>query len=85
MLLLSVIPVTAYAQRTVTGTLLSSEDNEPLIGASVTVSAEQLKKAGSTAKTLGAVTDIDGRFSLSVPNGVIKSLSKALLLLILAG
>lgn len=70
LLLLVFVPATASAQRTVTGTLTSSEDNEPLIGASVTVSAEQLKNAGSSAKTLGAVTDIDGHFSLVVPNGV---------------
>ncbi|MDE6703295.1 MAG: TonB-dependent receptor plug domain-containing protein, partial [Muribaculaceae bacterium] len=58
------------AQRTITGVIVSSDDQEPLIGASVTVSETQLKKSGSTAKTLGTVTDIDGKFSLTIPSGV---------------
>ena len=60
----------AIAQRTLTGVIISSDDHEPMIGASVSVSEAQLKKAGSTAKTLGTVTDIDGKFSLTVPAGV---------------
>ena len=34
------------ANRTITGVVISGEDNEPLIGASVYVSADELKKAG---------------------------------------
>lgn len=49
----------AMAQnRTVKGTVISSEDNEPLIGANVVV-------VGNT--TIGAATDLDGNFTLSVP------------------
>lgn len=62
--------MSAAAQRTITGIIVSSEDKEPLIGASVTVSATQLQKAGSSAKTLGVVTDIDGNFSIKLPAGV---------------
>lgn len=62
--------MSAAAQRTITGIIVSSEDKEPLIGASVTVSATQLLKAGSSAKTLGVVTDIDGNFSIKLPAGV---------------
>lgn len=65
-----VFPAAAFAQRTITGIIVSADDNEPLIGASVTVSETQLKKIGSSAKTLGTVTDIDGQFSLSIPAGV---------------
>lgn len=70
LLLLFALPLTAMAQRTVTGFIVSSEDNEPLIGASVTVSETQLKKAGVKAKTLGVVTDLDGKFSISLPNEI---------------
>ena len=69
-LLLTTAVATAVAQRTLTGVLVSSEDKEPIIGASVSVSETQLKKAGSTAKRLGTVTDIDGRFKLTVPDAV---------------
>ena len=48
------------AQTKVTGTVVSQEDGEPIIGASVVV-------AGA-AKT-GTVTDIDGHFSMEVPAG----------------
>lgn len=71
MALFAFFPATAVlAQRTITGVILSSEDHEPLIGASVSVSDTQLKKAGSRDKRLGTVTDIDGRFSIVIPNGV---------------
>lgn len=68
--LLSAFAVGASAQRTISGLIISSEDGEPVIGASVTVSETQLKKAGSKAKVLGAVTDIDGKFQLSIPSKV---------------
>ena len=38
------------ANRTITGVVISGEDNEPLIGASVYVSADELKKAGYRVK-----------------------------------
>ena len=47
------------AQRIVTGTVTSGEDGEPIIGASVTVPGTQV----------GTVTDINGGFSLKVPEG----------------
>ena len=56
--------------RTITGVVISGEDNEPLIGASVYVSADELKKAGVPQTSLGTITDIDGKFSLSVPEKV---------------
>ena len=58
------------ANRTITGIVISGEDNEPLIGASVYVSADELKKAGVPQTSLGTITDIDGKFSLSVPEKV---------------
>lgn len=50
----------AAAQRTikVTGTILSAEDDEPVIGAAVVVKGT----------TIGTVTDIDGKFVLDVPS-----------------
>ena len=49
----------ALAQMKVNGTVVSQEDNEPVIGASVLV-------AGTTT---GTVTDSNGKFSLTVPAG----------------
>ena len=53
--------VFSFAQKTVTGTIMDEETNEPLIGASVIING---------ATTTGAVTDIDGRYSVTVPAGV---------------
>lgn len=50
----------ALAQTKVTGTVVSQEDGEPVIGASVVVVG---------AARTGTVTDIDGHFSLEVPAG----------------
>jgi TonB-linked SusC/RagA family outer membrane protein len=47
----------SFGQQTITGTVVENVKNEPLIGASVTV----------TGTTTGAVTDVDGKFSLVVP------------------
>ena len=44
--------------RTVTGTVISAEDGEPVIGASVIVKGT----------TTGTVTDFDGAFNLEVPS-----------------
>ena len=51
----------AFAQIDVSGTVISADDNEPIIGASVLISGG--------AATKGTVTDIDGKFKLNVPNG----------------
>lgn len=48
------------AQRTVTGVVTDAENNEPLIGANVIV------KGTSN----GTITDIDGAFSVKVPDGI---------------
>lgn len=50
---------TALAQTKVNGTVTSQEDGQPVIGASVLVVGTQI----------GTVTDVDGRFSLTVPAG----------------
>lgn len=55
---LVVLPLCSiFAQRTITGTVLSDKP-EPLIGASVVVKGT----------TKGAITDIDGKFSVDAPN-----------------
>ncbi len=51
----------ALAQTKVTGTVVSFEDNEPIIGATIQV----VGQAG-----IGTITDYDGNFSLDVPEGV---------------
>ncbi|MDE6340173.1 MAG: SusC/RagA family TonB-linked outer membrane protein, partial [Muribaculaceae bacterium] len=65
-LLLLIAVLTAQAQDiTVQGTVLSKTDSEPLIG--VTVFSEATKK--------GTATDLDGNFSLTVPQGSVLTLS----------
>ena len=49
----------ALAQTKVTGTVISQEDEEPVIGASVLVQGQRS----------GTVTDADGKFTISVPSG----------------
>ena len=49
----------AFAQTQVNGTVISSEDGEPVVGASVIV----------VGTKTGTVTDVDGKFSLNVPTG----------------
>ena len=58
MLLLS-FTTTAFAQRTITGKVTDTENAEPLIGANVSVKG----------LTVGTMTDIDGNYSVNVPEG----------------
>lgn len=57
-MLLAVIGAQAQ-EITVSGTVLSGSDNEPLIGASVR----------AVATNAGTSTDIDGNFTIKVPQG----------------
>ena len=49
-----------FAQNKITGTVVSGDDGEPIIGASVLIQG---------SKTGGTVTDLDGRFTLAVAEG----------------
>lgn len=72
-LLLLVHVCAAWAvDKVITGNVIADDDKQPLIGVSVYVSADDLKKAGSSLMSLGVVTDIDGNFSITVPSGVKK-------------
>lgn len=53
------VPISLFAQRTVSGQVLSAKDGQPLAGATVTVK-------GSTA---GTSTNADGRFTIKAPEG----------------
>jgi TonB-linked SusC/RagA family outer membrane protein len=53
------ICISAAAQTQVTGTVLSQEDGQPIIGAAVRI--EGIK--------VGMLTDVNGRFSLTMPQG----------------
>ena len=57
LLLFSLLALTGFG-RTVTGTVTQESDGEPVIGCSVTVKGQQG----------GAVTDIDGKYSINVPD-----------------
>ena len=49
----------AVAQTQVNGTVVSSEDGEPIVGASVKISGTKM----------GTITDVDGKFTLSASEG----------------
>ena len=49
----------ALAQTKVSGTVLSQEDGQPIIGAAVKV----------TGTSTGMLTDVNGRFTLTLPTG----------------
>lgn len=68
--LMSTLATANAANRIITGVVISGEDNEPLIGASVYVNADDLKKAGASQTSLGTITDMDGKFSISIPEKV---------------
>ena len=51
---------TAVAQNKITGTVLSAEDGEPIIGASVLING---------TKNTGTTTNVDGKFTITVPQG----------------
>ena len=54
----SLIATIGFAQnRTVTGVVTSADDNQPLVGVSIVVKGT----------SIGTITDIDGNYSLSVP------------------
>ncbi len=48
----------SYGQRTISGVVTSAKDKQPLIGATILVEKT----------TIGTTTDIDGKYSLNVPN-----------------
>ena len=50
---------TAFAQTDVSGTIISKEDGQPVVGATIQV-------VGSGT---GAISDIDGKFKLTLPQG----------------
>ena len=50
---------TALAQTKITGTVLSQEDGQPIIGAAVKV----------VGTSTGMLTDVNGKFSLTLPEG----------------
>ena len=54
--LVSTLATANAANRTITGVVISGEDNEPLIGASVYVNADDLKKAGVSQTSLGTIS-----------------------------
>lgn len=57
-------------ERTVRGTVIASDDRSPLVGASVQIPQSELTRLGVGSRSIGATTDLDGKFSLTLPNGV---------------
>ncbi len=58
--------------RTITGIVISADDDEPLIGATITAQVKDKNSANSDLNNLGTITDIYGKFSISVSSDVDK-------------
>ena len=54
------LPVMLYGQRTLSGTVTDASNGEPLIGANIL----------AVGTSSGTITEIDGSFTLEVPEGV---------------
>lgn len=62
--------VSFAAGKQIKGVLISSEDKAPLIGASVYILPEDLKKVGYGRPSLGVTTDIDGNYIITIPEKI---------------
>ena len=58
------------ATREIKGLVTSDEDNMPLIGASVFVAPDDLKKINYPKESIGVMTAIDGSFIINVPDNI---------------
>jgi TonB-linked SusC/RagA family outer membrane protein len=59
LLVVSLMSLSAAAQVKVSGVVMSADDNQPIIGATVTLKGNA---------SVGTATDLDGKFTLSVPS-----------------
>lgn len=62
-------PLEQVRQKEKLQVVIAGDYKEPWSGASIFVSSENLKKAGSNQTSLGVITDMDGKFT-NVPEGV---------------
>ena len=70
-LLLSLVSATAaVASVTVKGRVVDAGDQQPLVGATIIVPEKALEAAGSSRRNVNALTDIDGNFTIVVPDGI---------------
>lgn len=60
----------ALANKIVRGIVRSADDKELLIGANIFVPKAELKRSGSSQASLGTSTDINGAFTITLPDGV---------------
>jgi TonB-linked SusC/RagA family outer membrane protein len=67
---LSAFLVVEAADRQIKGRVLSSEDGLPLTGASIYVLSGDLKKINHPQTAIGTTADIDGNFTLTVPENI---------------
>lgn len=72
-LLLLFTAVNAYAgERVIKGKVVSASSKEELVGVSVSVPAEELKNAGVDKVSLGVASNVNGEFTLRIPDTVKK-------------
>ncbi|SHI53255.1 TonB-linked outer membrane protein, SusC/RagA family [Arenibacter nanhaiticus] len=79
LLLLLLIPILGFSQnsRTITGQVFSKTDGMPLPGASIFVDSKSIANETGVegiieSTSIGAITDFDGNFSLTIPSGIVK-------------
>ena len=70
LLCLLVSAASAIASVTVKGRVIDADDQQPLVGATIIVPEKALEAAGSSRRNVTALTDIDGDFTLVVPDGI---------------
>lgn len=70
LLLLAGTTTSMFANKQIRGLIISGDDHQPLIGASVFVTPADLKQSGSDKASLGVITAVDGTFTISVPDNI---------------
>lgn len=64
------LPLVFAGDKVITGRILDSSDHTPLVGASVAVPSAELKRVGHSAAALGVQTDVEGNYSLTIPEEI---------------
>lgn len=64
------LTVSAQKGKTVSGIILSSDESMPLINATISVPQADLKRINYSSPTFGTISDLDGRFTVTLPFGI---------------
>lgn len=70
LLLISLGSTMSLLAKQIKGVVIGADDKETLISASVYVDPEDLRRIKGAPATIGVITDLDGRFTIEVPDQV---------------